>query len=171
MVALRLAALAAGLTGCVVSQPIVVSYPPGATWTFVYHDAMGQEVGGGKAEVSLAGEAVKMTFTEKAFGDQARLAGELGQADAGGWAPFSVRGKWFDGQAFVYHGCVHRQRGRVAPGALALLPPPAPALARHALRADPCAGVDKRAARAPAFGEALVDRVFSWSARVSRARK
>jgi hypothetical protein len=162
--------LAASLAGCVVSQPIVVTYPSGATWTFVYHDAMGQEVGGGKAEVAFEGQAMRVTFTEKAFGDVARFAGELGPAGADGWASFSGQGKWFDGQVFVYAGCIHRQQGRVAPGALAMKPPLDPALPRHPLRIAPCAGAAGRAARAPAFGEALVDRVFSWSAGVSRRK-
>lgn len=171
MAALRLLALMAGLTGCVISQPIVVTYPPGATWTFVYHDALGQEVGGGVAEVSLEGRAVRVTFTEKAFGDQARFQGKLGQVGASGWAPLAARGQWFDGQAFELRGCVHRQRGRVAVGALALKHPFAPALVSRSLLADPCAGVTGRAAQAPAFGESMVDQVFSWSAGVNRKRK
>ncbi len=162
------AALTLALAGCVVSQPIVVTYPPGATWTFTYHDAVGQEVGGGKAEVAFPGGGrLKATLTEKAFGDQARLEGKLGQATTGGWAPFSARGRWFDGRPFLYIGCVHRQRGQVAAGALALLHKREQAV-KHPLRTDPCASVASRARKAPVFGEAFVDRVFSWSAQVSR---
>ena len=158
-------ALLWGLAGCLVSQPIVISYPPGASWTFSYHDALGEDLGKGKAEVSFARDhQLRLTFTESAFGDQASLKGRTGKKADSGWAPFSARGRWFDGRPFLFVGCIHRQKGRVAPGALALLQSrPGPSRA-YPLYTDPCAGVATRSPRPPRFDEAQMDAVFSWSA-------
>ena len=167
---LSLAALLCGLAGCMISQPIEITYPPGAGWTFMYHDAMGENLGGGKAEVTFSGaDRLAVTFTESAFGDRALLEGRLGRA-TDGWAPFSGRGRWFDGRPFLFVGCIHRGEGRVAPGALALHQGSEASLKAHPLLRDPCAGRHRGRAAAPGFGEAHVDRVFSWSAGVLKKR-
>lgn len=164
-----LLALLWGLAGCVVSQPIVITYPPGATWTFQYRDALGEELGTGKAEVTFSGEdRLRVTLTEGAFGDTARLEGRLGQG-AAGWAPFAARGRWFDGRPFLFVGCLQRAEGRVASGALALHQAHEQALEHHPLRRNPCAGVAARPSGSPRFARTLVDHLFSWSAAVPDA--
>ncbi len=163
-------AMAAMLGGCVVSQPIVVTYPPDAEWSFTYRDALGESLGGGKASVKISPDKARITITltEEAFGDSARFEGRMScppDAARPGWAVFRATGRWFSGEAFVVSGCVHRQRGIIAPGAAAYLAGAKAQFEKHPLLARPC----QRDGAAKRFGAKQVDRVFTWSARLGRS--
>lgn len=158
------------LGGCLVSQPIVVRFPRDAAWSFAYHDALGEALGGGRAKLTVepgpkgdAPPSLQIVLTEEAFGDQARFRGTLGpeSKDHPGWHPFTAQGTWFDGRPFAVKGCLKRNTGAVRPHALAH--ERTNAAAQDPRFESPCAGAPNTAP--PTFGEAQLDAVFTWSAR------
>lgn len=154
--------------GCLISQPITVTYPADAAWTFAYRDALGEPLGGGRATVRFSddGAGLRVDLTEEAFGDRARLEGRLLRqpTEDDPWAPFTAEGRWFTGEAFVFSGCVNRAAGRIAPGAAAYLAAQRAMFQGHPLIKDPCRR-DKPVKR---FAEEQVDRVFTWGAELAR---
>ncbi len=156
----------AGITGCPISQPIIITFPADAAWTFQYRDALGEELGGGKASVSLTDDGSRLTaqFTEAAFGDRARLQAEVLTAwtQANPWVPFRGSGTWFTGEAFTFSGCIDPRAGVVAPGAVAYLTTEFPRLSVHPLVKEPC----KRTDKVKSFEDSDVDKIFTWSARL-----
>lgn len=154
----------AGLTGCPISQPIIVTFPDDAAWTFRYRDALGEELGGGKASMTLSedGSRLTMVLTEAAFGDTARFKGEIlaTWTEQKPWVPFRGEGTWFSGDLFSFSGCIDPRAGRVAPGAVAHLTAEGPRLANHPLLGGPCPEKDE----VKRFESGLVDLVFTWQA-------
>ncbi len=164
-----LTALAAALSltlaaGCPISQPIIISHPKGAAWSFNYRDAQGEELGQGKASIlySRDGKGLSMVLSEDAFGDQAHLQGEFLRPPTKEqpWVPFRAKGRWFTDEPFHYSGCINPLKARIASGAAAYLQKEQAQLAAHPQIKDPCTpakGVKK-------FGQGLMDKVFTWKA-------
>lgn len=163
---LLLAALCLVQAGCPISQAIIISYPEDASWSFKYRDALGEELGGGKASVAFSsnGTQVTMLLTEGAFGDHARLTAKLQRSpDAPAkWLPFAGTGVWFSGEAFAFSGCINPAAGKIAPGAAAYPLGERARLQGHPLLKDPC----QRGGEIKRFKPAQVDKVFTWSARL-----
>jgi hypothetical protein len=100
-------AMVSVLTGCPISQEIKIKFPRNANWHFEYNDAVGEDLGFGKAEfdVDLDARAFTMTITENAFGDKAEIRGLfIDSADDAGRIPFDAKGKWFDGESYRMTG-------------------------------------------------------------------
>ena len=165
---LLLAALCLVQAGCPISQPIIISYPEDASWSFKYRDALGEPLGGGKASVafSSSGAQVSMLLTEGAFGDHARLTARLQRSPGAPaqWIPFRGTGRWFSGENFVFSGCINPGAGEIAAGAAAYLDKEQGRLKDHPLLKDPCL----RTVAVKRFTPDLVDRVFTWRAELLR---
>ena len=166
-------ALTPALAGCPISQPIVVTFPADADWTFTYRDALGEQLGAGKAKVALMSTRVHLNilFTEAAFGDHARMAGELTRAPSKErrWTPFTGTGRWFSGEDFSFAGCMDLSGGEVAAGAVAYRKEASGAL--KDLLENPCSSDGTSAEQVRRFDPALVDKVFTWSARLSAKKR
>ena len=148
------------------AQPIVVTFPQDATWTFTHADALGEKLGHGKAKVTFdPGRGLfSMALTEQAFGDRATLSGKLPrEADDHGNRRFDARGAWFDGRRFRFVGCFDGALTAVRPGAVAVVESDHQRLRSLPALADPCGTTPIKPAT-----EAEVDRLFFWSATARR---
>jgi hypothetical protein len=106
-IVIALIAMVFGLSGCPRSQPITVEFPADADWEFEYFDHRGEQLGFGRAKVTIGagGGEFTMKITENAFGDRAVIRGLLIREDAeNDRIRFNGEGSWFMGEPYRFHG-------------------------------------------------------------------
>ena len=169
-------------SSCAVSQPIVVVFPSEADWHFEYSDAMGVHLGFGKAQVGFYqdGGSFTINVTESAFGDTARLSGDLSAIGSEGQAlplqgslPFRARGTWFTGERFVFEGAFDRQLSRILDCSVAYLDSHDCTIAafarsleevRRQMATQSSPRRQKTCAAVRSLGEDYLEQVFTWQA-------